>query len=136
VKRIFVEEADTVISNTGDSGYLMPPDETMGDGHPVSFPAKLTRLLADRWRHGGRPLTLFPCELVPSNGRILSRLCEHSSNFSSPACGLRPRTPRDFRAVGAPESSWMLPSSSLQTETLRAEGSRYCAGNTTASVTP
>jgi tagaturonate reductase len=75
VERVFVDEAEFVISNTGDSGYRMPADETMGDGHPRSFPAKLTRLLADRWRHGARPLTLFPCELVPSNGVVLSGLC-------------------------------------------------------------
>ena len=59
IERIVVEEADQIISNTGDSGYRMPEGETIGDGVPVSFPAKLTRLLAARWRavgHAAHPL--------------------------------------------------------------------------------
>ncbi len=76
VERIFVEEAEQAISNTGDSGFRMPPDETIGDAASGSFPAKLTRLLAARWRRSGRPLTLFPCELVPDNGVVLRNLCK------------------------------------------------------------
>ncbi|MCB1496426.1 MAG: mannitol dehydrogenase family protein [Bauldia sp.] len=75
VERVFIE-ADQVISNTGDSGYQMPPGEILGDDIPVSFPAKLTRLLAARWRADGGPLTLFPTELVTDNGTVLAGLCE------------------------------------------------------------
>jgi len=71
VERVFVEEAGQVISNTGDGGYRMPEDETVGEAVPVSFPAKLTKLLHARWRAGGAPLTLFPTELVPDNGAVL-----------------------------------------------------------------
>ncbi len=71
VQRIFVEEAEQVISNTGDGGYRMPEGETLGEAVPVSFPAKLTKLLHARWRAGGAPLTLFPTELVPDNGVVL-----------------------------------------------------------------
>lgn len=71
IERIFVEEAAEVISNTGDGGYRMPADETIGDGVPTSFPAKLTKLLHARWQAGGAPLTLFPTELVPDNGAVL-----------------------------------------------------------------
>ena len=52
-----------------------PDGETLGDGLPVSFPAKLTKLLAARWRKSGVPLTLFPTELVPDNGVVLRGLC-------------------------------------------------------------
>ncbi|HZP19123.1 MAG TPA: mannitol dehydrogenase family protein [Bauldia sp.] len=76
VERIFVEEAATIISNTGDAGYAMPADERLGAGVPASFPAKLTRLLDARFRRNGRPLTLLPCELVPSNGVVLRGLIE------------------------------------------------------------
>lgn len=75
IERVVVEEADQIISNTGDSGYRMPEDETLGGGVPVSFPAKLTRLLAARWEKSGAPLTLFPTELVPDNGAVLRGLC-------------------------------------------------------------
>ncbi|MEQ9688870.1 MAG: mannitol dehydrogenase family protein, partial [Bauldia litoralis] len=75
VERIFVE-ADHALSNTGDSGFQMPENETIDDGVPVSFPAKLTKLLAARWRAGGKPLTLFPTELVTNNGVVLAGLCD------------------------------------------------------------
>jgi tagaturonate reductase len=76
VERIFVDEATTAISNTGDAGYAMPADETIGDGRAISFPGKLTRLLAARFRKSAAPITLFPCELVPSNGAVLRGLCD------------------------------------------------------------
>lgn len=75
VEQVFVE-ADQAISNTGDSGYRMADDETIGDDLPASFPAKLTRLLLARWRAEAPPLTLFPTELVTNNGVVLSGLCE------------------------------------------------------------
>ncbi|MBN9022596.1 MAG: mannitol dehydrogenase family protein [Rhizobiales bacterium] len=71
ISRIFTEEAEQVISNTGDGGYRMPEGETIGAGVPESFPAKLTKLLHARWQAGGAPLTLFPTELVPNNGAVL-----------------------------------------------------------------
>ena len=54
VSRVFVEEADYAISNTGDTGYQMAADETIGDGVPASFPAKLTKLLLARWARDRR----------------------------------------------------------------------------------
>jgi tagaturonate reductase len=75
VERIVVEDARYLVSNTGDGGWRMADDETIGADVPVSFPAKLTRLLYARWRQNGAPLTLFPCELVPDNGRVLCELC-------------------------------------------------------------
>lgn len=75
VERIVVEEAAEIISNTGDSGYRMPDGETIGERLPVSFPAKLTKLLAARWEKSGAPLALFPTELVPDNGAVLRGLC-------------------------------------------------------------
>jgi tagaturonate reductase len=74
IERIVVEEAGQIVSNTGDSGFRMPEGETLGDTVPVSFPAKLTKLLAARWEKSGAPLTLFPTELVPDNGVVLRGL--------------------------------------------------------------
>ena len=75
ITRVFVEEAEQVISNSGDGGYSMQEGETVGEGVPTSFPAKLTKLLHARWQTSGAPLTLFPTELVPNNGVVLRSCC-------------------------------------------------------------
>ena len=54
IERIVVEEAEQIISNTGDGGYRMADGETIGEGVPASFRAKLTTLLAARWRADAR----------------------------------------------------------------------------------
>jgi tagaturonate reductase len=75
IERVFVEEATMVVSNTGDGGYRVADGEMIGDGVPASFPAKLTKLLHARFRANGAPLTLFPCELIGENGKVLAGLC-------------------------------------------------------------
>jgi tagaturonate reductase len=88
VERIFVEQARYAICNTGDSGYSIDEGETIEGRVPKSFPAKLTKLLAARWREHGEPLTLFPCELISANGAVLSRLCAEIAG--------RSRLPEEF----------------------------------------
>ena len=75
IERIVVEEARFLVSNTGDGGYRMPEGETIGEGLPQSFPAKLTKLLIARWRGNPEPLHIFPCELINANGDVLRGLC-------------------------------------------------------------
>lgn len=75
VERIFVDEAKHAVSQVADAGYRLEPDDRLDSGVPKSFPAKLTKLLAARWRKTGEPLTLFPCELVPDNGKVLRGIC-------------------------------------------------------------
>ncbi|SUE42576.1 Altronate oxidoreductase [Roseomonas gilardii subsp. rosea] len=77
LERLFAGEAAYVVSNTGDMGYAVAEaDRGPGllDGVPASFPGKLTRLLHARWRAGGRPITILPCELVNRNGQVLQAL--------------------------------------------------------------
>ncbi|QDL94375.1 mannitol dehydrogenase family protein (plasmid) [Paroceanicella profunda] len=88
VTRVFIEEAEIVISNTGDAGYAPQPE----DGAPaftqaMSFPAKLCHLLAARFAAGAEPLIVMPMELVPENGRVLrARVLEiAAANAASPA---------------------------------------------------
>ncbi|TWI69868.1 tagaturonate reductase [Pseudoduganella lurida] len=67
--------AQVIVSNTGDRGYELDRE----DGPhlhgaavaPRSFPAKLLVLLRERFRRGGAPVTLYPCELVANNGSVL-----------------------------------------------------------------
>lgn len=75
VERIFVDEAKYAVSQVADAGYVREPGDSLDAGVPKSFPAKLTKLLAARWRKTGEPLTLFPCELVPDNGAVLQGIC-------------------------------------------------------------
>lgn len=64
-----------MVSNTGDRGYDPAPDDHAGllegDVPPRGFPARLLALLLARYRHGGVPVTLLPCELVANNGAVL-----------------------------------------------------------------
>lgn len=67
-----------ILSNTGDRGYQLSEQDTAAsldsDVPPVSFPAKLVVLLHARFKQGAAPITLFPCELVVSNGDVLQAL--------------------------------------------------------------
>src|SRR4051794_38987943 len=65
---LFATRAEAVVSNTGDAGYAVAPRDRTPDllgaaaAVPVSFPGKLLALLWRRWRAGGAPLVLLPCE--------------------------------------------------------------------------
>jgi len=70
--RVFCDEAEVVISNTGDAGFQpQPADLDPLPAQAMSFPAKLAHLLAARFRAGGRPLLVMPMELVSGNGGVL-----------------------------------------------------------------
>ncbi|MFB2565670.1 mannitol dehydrogenase family protein [Rhizobium sp. IMFF44] len=76
LSRLFAEDAEFVISNTGETGYKTWPEEdrfgTNGQV-PRSFPAKLAALLVRRWQASGRPMVILPCELMTGNGRVLKQ---------------------------------------------------------------
>jgi len=67
-----------IVSNTGDDGWRLDASDSaaMPAGEaPRSFPAKVLRLLAERWkRHPGAALSVLPCELVTRNGDALRDL--------------------------------------------------------------
>ena len=70
VERLF-NAARCAVSNTADRGYETDPADRPDAGPPRSFPAKLAKLLLARHRAGAGPITLFPCELTPANGKAL-----------------------------------------------------------------
>ena len=76
--KLFATEAQVVISNVGESGYAVSSDDEIelsrGYDVPLSFPAKLLSLLVARFRAGGQPLLILPCELVPENGKVLRKI--------------------------------------------------------------
>jgi tagaturonate reductase len=70
LERLFLA-ARCAVSNTADRGYETDPDDRPDGSVPRSFPAKLAKLLLGRHRSGAKPITLFPCELTPTNGQVL-----------------------------------------------------------------
>ena len=97
IERIFVEEAGYAVSNTGELGYTSG-DETVGEGVPRAFPVKLTKLLYARWQNQRNPLTLLPCELATSNGKVLRDVCL--------AIALSSRLPTEFARWLETECIW------------------------------
>ena len=77
IRRIAVEEAEVIVSNTGERGFALYPDDDAGliadlERVPRSFPAKLVVLLHARWQaRPDSPLSIFPCELIARNGDAL-----------------------------------------------------------------
>ena len=76
LERLFIA-ARCAVSNTADRGYETDPDDRLDAGPPRSFPAKLAKLLLARLRAGTEPITLFPCELTPTNGKVLRDVVLH-----------------------------------------------------------
>lgn len=69
-------ELEIVISNTTEAGIVHESESRFDQTPPVSFPAKLTRVLWERWKAGERGLVILSCELIDNNGRELQR-CVH-----------------------------------------------------------
>ena len=67
-----------VISNTTEAGISYHADAQFDDAPPASFPAKLTRLLFERFSHfdgaADKGWVLLPCELIDYNGDALREL--------------------------------------------------------------
>lgn len=73
VVNLVCEDAEILVSNTGDRGYHVGNDDA-SDTIPASFPGKLLLLLHARFRAGGRSLTILPCELISRNGDRLKEI--------------------------------------------------------------
>ncbi len=85
---VFRDEAEVVISNTGDTGYRVDPDD-LARAVPTSFPGKLLALLHARFSANGKALTILPCELVARNGDVLKRIVLELQADRYPESGFR-----------------------------------------------
>ena len=63
-----------IVSNTTESGYQLDPSDTLHSAPPASFPAKLTRVLWERYQASQSPLVILPCELIERNAEKLREL--------------------------------------------------------------
>ncbi len=67
-------ELRMIVSNATEAGYTLAPGDTVDSVPPQSMPAKLTRVLWERFQANGSPLTLLPCELFERNADRLRDL--------------------------------------------------------------
>lgn len=74
-----------IISNTTESGIVFDSSCNFGDCPPVSFPAKLTRFLYERYSVGLRGFVIFCCELIDSNGdKLKNTVLEYAKLWDLP----------------------------------------------------
>ncbi len=79
-----------MFSNTTEAGIAWNEADQFSDAPPSSFPAKLTRLLFERFEHfdgaADKGWVLLPCELIDYNGEALRELVlRYASHWQLPA---------------------------------------------------
>jgi len=71
------EELQFIVSNTTEAGIEFIESDTPDMQPPVSFPAKLTVLLYERFKHfngdASKAVTIIPCELIDYNSETLKK---------------------------------------------------------------
>lgn len=78
-----------MFSNTTEAGIAWNEADQFSDAPPSSFPAKLTRLLFERFEHfagaADKGWVLLPCELIDYNGEALRELVlRYASHWQLP----------------------------------------------------
>lgn len=63
-----------VVTNATEAGYALDSSDHPGSVPPRSMPAKLTRVLWERFQSQGEPLVLLPCELIEGNAHVLRQI--------------------------------------------------------------
>lgn len=72
--RIASWEARIILSNTSEKGWVAQgADRGRIFDQAMSYPAKLTHLLAARYAAGGAPIQIMPTELIARNGEVLRK---------------------------------------------------------------
>lgn len=75
VRDVAVNEARIILSNTADAGFRpREADRQTSFDQAMSYPAKLTWLLFQRFQANGAAIQIMPTELVPHNGQVLRDL--------------------------------------------------------------
>ena len=65
------EKLEIIVSNTTEAGIVHDTESAFDQTPPVSFPAKLTRVLYERYTAGQKGIVMLSCELIDNNGREL-----------------------------------------------------------------
>ena len=64
-------DLEIIVSNTTEAGIVHDTESTFDQEPPVSFPAKLTRVLYERYKAGQKGIVMLSCELIDNNGKEL-----------------------------------------------------------------
>ncbi len=64
-------DLEIIVSNTTEAGIVYDPDSAFDQNPPVSFPAKLTRVLFERFQAKQPGIVMLSCELIDNNGKEL-----------------------------------------------------------------
>ena len=64
-------DLSVIVSNTTEAGIVYEESSKFDQTPPNSFPAKLTRVLWERWKAGLDGLVILSCELIDNNGKEL-----------------------------------------------------------------
>lgn len=67
------KDLDIIVSNTTEAGIVHDSESAFDQVPPNSFPAKLTRVLYERWHEGLPGIVMLSCELIDNNGKELLR---------------------------------------------------------------
>ena len=65
------DDLEYIVSNTTEAGIVHDTESTFDQCPPISFPAKLTRVLYERFKAGKDGVVILSCELIDNNGKEL-----------------------------------------------------------------
>ena len=65
------DDLEIIVSNTTEAGIIHDTESTFDQNPPISFPAKLTRVLYERFAAGKKGIVMLSCELIDNNGKEL-----------------------------------------------------------------
>lgn len=65
------DDLEIIVSNTTEAGIVYDKESTFDQCPPSSFPAKLTRVLFERYKAGRPGVVILSCELIDNNGKEL-----------------------------------------------------------------
>ena len=65
------DDLEIIVSNTTEAGIVHDTESAFDQTPPVSFPAKLTRVLYERFTAGKPGIVMLSCELIDNNGKEL-----------------------------------------------------------------
>ena len=67
------KDLEIIVSNTTEAGIVHDTVSTFDEVPPTSFPAKLTRVLYERYKAGLDGVVILSCELIDNNGKELKK---------------------------------------------------------------
>ena len=65
------DDLEIIVSNTTEAGIVYDAESAFDQAPPASFPAKLTRVLYERFTAGKPGIVILSCELIDNNGKEL-----------------------------------------------------------------